>query len=88
MLLPMGSTQKSHILFHRDPHLIRGFMNGINLIMCMKDQQKHFRFIGVLLLFFGHQRVSTTYVAILRVISLRAVLFSFIRDVVIMFLMY
>ena len=54
--------------------------------MIMKDQQIHSNFIGVLLLFCGHQRVSATYVAFFRVIDLRTLLFSYTR-VFIMFLM-
>jgi hypothetical protein len=68
------------------PHVQWGFMNWINLII-MKDQQIHFNFIGVFLLFYGHQRVSATYVAFFRVSDLRTLLFSSTR-VVIMFLMY
>jgi len=37
----------------------------------IKDQQMHFNFIEVLLLYCGHQHVSATHVAISRVISLR-----------------
>jgi hypothetical protein len=38
---------------------------------CIKDQQIHCYFINVLLLYYGHQHVSASHVAIFKVISLK-----------------
>jgi hypothetical protein len=50
----------------------------------MKDQHIHFNFTGVLLLFYGHQRVSATYVVFFRVTDLRPFLFSCTRVVMLL----
>ena len=42
-------------------------------IQCIKDQQMHFNFIDVLLLYYGYQHVSTSHVAIFRVNYLRTI---------------
>ena len=43
----------------------------IRYINCIKDQQMHFNFTDVFLLYYGHQHVLAIYVPIFMVTSLR-----------------